>query len=412
MKVFSKNFLKHVVVISLNFQPHRSTGDKNFWVELIPFLAKKLQRITVLSVRHSQQKHEEYKVNECHITVRYYSPRFLETPDAEYKRPRIFWRKGAFPSSLGVMEKMLNITRICNELKRLYRENPYNHVHLTDNFGPGNRLIATRVPTGASVSAMAYQGKNRLLYDRYLTFSYDSPNLTVVSYSTAFAKKLRQIGVDKKRIVRIRWGVQLPPRNPTTKDRKKFKLALSLPIDKPLLVWSGYISQIQKKDFLYAYEIAEQSLKKGLNGVFYFAFKPESFEKKFTSFHNSGKGIYVAATTTQKFNLLQHCADILYSRVVNNHCILAPPLTWIEFLSLGVPILTTHVPGANEIVSNGKTGYLTNSQEELIEKLFTITKRYEEMIPYCWEKVHASYNIKRSAKQYLNLWFPGEGEEI
>jgi len=404
MKVSSGNSLKHVVLIGLNFQPRRSTGDKNFWAELVPLLAKRLRRITVLSVRHSQQKYEEYKLDECHISVRYYSPRFLETPDAEYKRPRIFWRKGPFPSWLGVIEKTLNIGRICSQLKKLYRENPYNHVHLMDNFGLGNRLIATNVPTGASVSAMAYQGKNRLVYDRYLTLSYDSPNLTVVPSSMTFAKKLGQIGIDKKRIVCIRWGVKLSPRNPTTKDRKKMKLVLSLPIDKPLLLWSGYTSQVRRKDFLYAHKIAEESLKKGLDGVFCFAFKPETFEKKFTSFHNPGKGIYVMPTTAQEFSLLQRCADIFYSLVINTRCILAPPLTWIEILRLGVPILTTRVPGADEIVSDGKTGYLANSPRELIERVFVITKQYEKMIPYCYEKVATTYDIEYIAKQYLRLW--------
>jgi len=273
-----------------------------------------------------------------------------------------------------------------------------------DNLGFANRVIAKSTPTPVSVSAMAYQGKNNLMYDRYLFLSYNHPNLIVVPYSLSFTEKLCQIGVDRARVKCIRWGVPISKTLQRREERKRAKRSLNLPENKPLIVWAGYIQQIQRKDFLFAVNIAEKIQKQGIDAVFYFAFKQGHFEKDFVTFHKPDKLFYVKPTTTEEFNILKHATDIFYSPVVNKNCILAPPLTWIEFLNLGVPILTTNIPGADEIISNKKTEYLVDSQEELIKKLSLLIKEYENFIPYCYEKVSSAYNIKNAAEQYLNLW--------
>lgn len=392
----------HIVLIGLNYLPKRATGDKNFFYELIPFLAKELERITIISIKNIDKKLEEYIDGKCHIIILYYPPKLLSSPDIEVRK--IFWRKGAFPSSLGIVEKTLNAIRICKTLKKIYAENPYDHIHLMDNFGFINRLIAKYAPTDVSVSAMAYQGKNKFIYDKYLYLSYRHSNITVIPYSLKYEEKLRHIGI--KQVKHIRWGVKLPPQIPTLENRKSAKKLLSLPDDNPLFLWAGYIQQIQKKDFLLAIKIAKQALEKGLNGIFYFAFKPEINEKKLCLFHSPEEGIYVGPTSIQEFELLKKAADIFYSPVINKNCILAPPLTWIEVMSVGMPILTTETDGVNEIVVEGKTGYIAKTEEELLEKIFAIQQNYKEMIPYCYNKASTSYNIQESAKNYINLWYP------
>lgn len=398
---------QHIVLIGFNFQPKRSTGDKNFWVDIISLLAKSLQRITVISIRHNPEEYEEYNENGCHISILYCSPRFLETPNVKYKRPKIFWRKGAFPGWLGVIEKILDGRRICDKLKEIYEKNPYDHVHLMDNFGFVNRLIAGNTPTRVSVSAMAYQGKNKLIYDKYISFSYKHPNIKVVPYSLAYAKKLRQLGINNP-IMCIKWGVKLSRSAPELGKRNKSKKLLPFSVNKPLFLWAGYIQQIQRKDFLLAIKIAKQALTKGINGIFYFAFKPESLEKNFISFNNPEKGIYVSATSVKEFSLLKASADIFFSPVANKNCILAPPLTWIEVLSYGVPILTTNVKGVEEIVIDGETGYKAINDDVLMEKIFTVADRYKNMISYCYNKAFNSYNIENTLNDYLNLWYKGD----
>ena len=67
----------HIVLAGFNYRPQRSTGDKNFWADLMPFFAKKIKKITILSIRQDAKERENYEIGDCRITVHYYSPKFL-----------------------------------------------------------------------------------------------------------------------------------------------------------------------------------------------------------------------------------------------------------------------------------------------------------------------------------------------
>ena len=141
----------------MNFQNKRSSGDKNFWFDLVPLLALKLKEITILSIRECELGKEEYRVNDCKVTIKYLSPVFLEVPDSS--KIKVFWREDKFPDLLGRVEKILILKKILYELAFLAKESLYQHIHLTDNFGFANRLIvkSSRVPV--TVSAMSYHDK-------------------------------------------------------------------------------------------------------------------------------------------------------------------------------------------------------------------------------------------------------------
>ena len=49
----------------------------------------------------------------------------------------------------------------------------------------------------------------------------------------------------------------------------EIKKILGIIPNKPLILWAGYIQQIGRRDFLYAYEIAKNALSKGLNATFF-----------------------------------------------------------------------------------------------------------------------------------------------
>jgi len=403
----------HVVLIGLNFQFVKSTGDKNYWSELIKLLAKGLKRITIISVRKHKYGVEELYINGCYINVRYIQPKFLETPGPKYYRPRIFWRKGAFPSWLGIIEKRLDISSIANELKSVYREYPFEHIHLMDNFGLGNKTIVKVgrfFEAAASVSAISYQGKNLLLYHPYLRLSYRINNLSIVSYSASFRRKLIEIGLKENRVVHIPWGVVQSGCNYSSFINKKYmaKRDLGLSINKPLFLWSGYIQQIQKKDFILALNKAKEALDRGLDATFYFAFKPENKIENVKNLNNYGNRIIAKTTTMKEFALLKKACDVFYSPVCNKKVILAPPLTWIEVMSEGVPILTTDVGGAGEIVEDSKTGIIAKNNEEILDKLFEIRNCYKRMSDNCCRKVKEKFDIKRSAREYLKLWNIGD----
>jgi glycosyltransferase involved in cell wall biosynthesis len=398
---------KHIALIGFNYQPRRHTGDKNFWVELIPLLAKKLEQITIFSIRRHPNGSEEQTVNGCHLSINYIRPRFLETPDGTSHEPRMFWKGGAFPHWLGVIEKQMSILRLVSSLKSIHRKNAFGHIHLMDNMGPGNILLAKfarSLGCSVSVSALSYQGSNPFFYDRYLRLSYNAPNLSVIPCSRTFGNKLLELGVPSEKVVRIPWGVY-PGRAVSSIDKSLLKKALGFSDGRPLILWAGYIQQIQRKDFLFALEQAKAALSKGLEATFCFAFKPESLETGFEKFHQPGDGVHVMTSDVTTFARLKDACDFLYSPIVNRQAIIAPPLTWVEIMAKGTPILTTNVGGAMEIVEDGKTGYAARGADDLRQAMSRMARNCSSMQQACIEKVRNEYNIENSVEKYLCHWF-------
>ena len=397
---------RHLVLVGINIRRERSTGDKNFWSDLLPHIAGAYGRITIFSIRKERVEREVYTIGKTPVEIRFVAPVFLESSHSEYDRPRIFWRKGIFPSRLGVIEKVLSGIRIFRRLRKLYREHPYQQLHLMDNFGLFNRFFIMASPAGISVSAIAYQGLKTIIYDRYLSLSYNHPGLVVVAHSKALAAKFRAIGITRSSIRHIHWGVGLPSGELEIEGRERAKKALSLPAGKTLFLWAGYIQQIQRADFFLALRAARSTLKDGLDAIFYFAFKPETMEDEILKQHDPAAGIFIKATSVEEFSLLKSAADVFYSPLVNKNCIIAPPLTWLELLSLGVPILTTNAGGVDEAVIDERTGYIARSTDDLVRKIFIISERNREMASDCRNLALNSYDIIDSARRYLGIWQP------
>lgn len=404
----------HIVLIGMNFSSQRSSGDKNFWVDLLPILAQQVERISIISIRNQLKTKEELMIENCFISIEYLTPKLLESPDIHYSRKRL-WKEGSFPTFWGIVEKTLNIRRVIRVLNEINKNHPYRQIHLMDNFGHGNRAIANhgmRSNIAVSVSAITYQGKNPIFYHPYLNWCYSSPNLVVIPYSAMFYKKLIELKISPNNIKHIPWGVKISELDLSAENilsiKNKFaeENALSTSAkQKPLFMWTGYIQQIQRPDFLYALKQARIAIERGLAATFFFAFKSECFESEFKAFHQPNQGIYVQPTTIKQYELLQKAADIFYSPVVNKRSIITPPLTWLEMLALGKPILTTSVPGVRDCITQGITGYIASTGDELIEYMSKLSISYPMMLNACIEKVKKDYDINTPAKEYLKLWF-------
>lgn len=397
--------IDHLGLIGINYQRNKSSGDKNFWVDLVPLLARYLNRITIFSIRDHDTDEEQYAINGCNVVIKYLSPAFLETPGSNKGR-RIFWKQGVFPSWLGVIEKILSVRTIRKEMKSFFKIYPCQHIHFMDNMGVINRFIIRKLMTSVTVSAMSYQGKSpESLYNFYLRASYRASGLTVVPYNENFRNKLMSIGINPKNICVIPWGVYKNNELKTAHtDKGEIKDRLGIPADKPLILWSGYIQQINRRDFLYAYQIAKQALNNGLRATFFFSFKPESFENEFSALSDPEKGIIVKPSRGDDFGNLRKSCQVFFSPVLNKRVILAPPLTWIELLHHGVPIVTTPVPGTENIVIPGKTGFLSWTTEGLIKGLNQAINDNATMKYDCIEMVNNSFNVESCAERYLRLF--------
>jgi glycosyltransferase involved in cell wall biosynthesis len=403
---------RHLVLVGVNFVPRRATGDKNFWAALLSELALGIDRISILSVRDEPMRREQLRIGSCDVDIHYLPPAMAASNGGgTMVGGRLHgWRGGSHPRIQGLIGKQLMARRITAALAEVLHGSTGAHVHLMDNFGPANHLLARSARkhgASASVTAVAYERRGRPMYDWFLRLSYRVRGLGVIAMSATYSRKLRALGLARARVTHIPWGVRPADPVPTpgagTATAARERLGVSL--DRPLVLWAGFIQQVREPDFELAYDVATQARASGLDATFLFAFKPETFRAEYADRHRPSAGIHVLPTPVDVFTDARAAADVLFSPIEARDCIVAPPLTWIECMSTGIPVVSTDVPGADELIVDGRTGYRAQDRKDLAAKLRLACAGYPDMGAACRAKVAAEYDLAKIGLAYRDRWF-------
>ena len=104
---------RHLVLVGVNYTPHRGTGDKNFWAALVPALAQDLDRITVVSVRAGTDRPRTPTIAGCEVETRYVHPALRRPARNTASIGRAGAQRGGSHRRLvGLIEKQLVVRRI------------------------------------------------------------------------------------------------------------------------------------------------------------------------------------------------------------------------------------------------------------------------------------------------------------
>ncbi len=78
----------------------------------------------------------------------------------------------------------------------------------------------------------------------------------------------------------------------------------------------------------------------------------------------------------------------------------------VEAMAAGLPVVSTDIPGANEVVKNGETGYLVSpsSPSELAEAISRVFKSDEPYGTRGYERALSTFDIERTAELHLSLY--------
>jgi glycosyltransferase involved in cell wall biosynthesis len=97
--------------------------------------------------------------------------------------------------------------------------------------------------------------------------------------------------------------------------------------------------------------------------------------------------------------------DVLIAPVSVKKAIIAPPLTWLEAMSYGIPVVTTNVGGANEVIINGINGFI--SLEENLESTIMKCLNKDNIIKLsenARQMIKQRFDIENIASNYFDLW--------
>jgi len=80
-----------------------------------------------------------------------------------------------------------------------------------------------------------------------------------------------------------------------------------------------------------------------------------------------------------KVHLLGFRSDVFYFYAICEFFVLSSkiegfPNVFLEAMSFGLPVISTSVPGANEIIKNGENGFIVRDNREMLEKMLELSQ--------------------------------------
>ncbi len=387
-----------VLFVGTRFLPYRHPGDKNFWLELLEGLAVRGLSMDVISLDlrpPPAQPSGPFGLG--------FVPAVPIRVEDRLSMDRYNVASKEIGSITNYYSRTLTLPRLIQTIRRRTDQTHYDCLHLMDNLGPMTSAIpacARAMPCVAS--AVTYNRRGRF-YDSLLRMSFLGSS-RVVAFSQAFANRLLEIGLEAHRVHRIRWGVDLnrfaPPAN-----RIQSRAKLGIAPDVVLVAWAGFVQQTSTEDFRVAFRIAERLRERLDRRVrFFFCFKPSHFREEFARMRRPGIEL---TGDPEAFRLVRAGADALLAPIMERNTILAPPLTWIEFLASGVPIFTTSRPGAEEAVVPGQGGQVEPDPSRLESRLQSAIEDSQVLgVLQLGARAVACerFDLSRAVNEYVDLW--------
>ncbi|MGI0132387.1 MAG: glycosyltransferase family 4 protein [Thermoplasmata archaeon] len=385
-----------IIAVGQRFFPSAHPGDKTFWLRVFQRLGARGHEIHVISIDRRPRASEPAG---CNVTI-----------DTIPAVP-VYLRAGAQatrynPESVDIGaitnygSKLLTLPRVIRAVREKAHDQHADVVHFVDNLGPAVWPFVARLEIPAFASAITYDPRY-VFYDSFLRASFEGFS-GVGATSDTFRERLVEIGLPRRRLRTVRWGAD-PNEYVPAPDRAALKAKLGLPPTTPLVFWAGYIQQITEADFRLAYRAVVEARRTVPELVAYFCFKPAHFRP---SFHDlSGPNIRLVGDGAS-FALARSAADLFLSPVTRGRSILAPPLTWVEAMMQGLPILTTPCGAASEILDHGRAGEAVewDRLSARIVELVRDPTRLSDLRTRARDWAAANYSLEHSADALNALW--------
>ncbi len=372
--------------------PFRHAGDKNFWLDIIQRLLASGHEVEALSVDLEAVPTDGLPIRHVPQIPVYFRP------DARFNPGH-----RQFGGVNNYASKTTTLPIIFREVRKRQREFRPDVIHFADNFGPG--MIGLRPMCGhipLTVSAPTYH-RNRPLYDIMLLASFTSFNV-IVPFSDAYYRRLLELDIRPERIRRIRWGidtVRFTPPSPA--EREAARARLGLEPGSFVVLWTGFTQQTSEQDLHTALRTAQLVLQ-NRRCEFVFCFKPEHFREAYRSFERPGLKVVSSA---ESFHAARTAADVFLSPIQDPRSTAAPPLVWPEILAMGIPILTTNIPGTDEAVVDGQSGFMAPSPEEAQRRLLEIaadSALQRRLRDGARQIAVERFSVDRAMDEYVDMW--------
>lgn len=388
----------NLLIFGCDYFRERKSSEVNFWNDMVDRLSPSFNEIVVVSVnsRDVEVEHAGRNVTIYNLPPKYFTKSQRKGADLEYSG-HAFHRM-----PMSIVYKTMSFVSYVPRLTKIIRKHNIGIVHYMRVFGLLNeRLIGMNPDLVYTITVSTHVDRGfpaHQIYHVIKNLSF-SPFDKIIATAEATARRMTELKVEKERIRVIPWATDAGEEKlsdgcktvPEKEDAKK------------LVLWAGPLQGTGDQEFQMAYRIAGRVTESVDGYRFVFAFKPDKMPA-YIERSESGS-IRVIETDREQFSNLMCSADLFLSPVVNMKRTVAPPLTWIEMMQHGVPVITTPVEGAEEIVHSNETGYLIEGEREAIALLTGLKRADMDRVKTGARKfVDEKYNVTKIANGYLGVW--------
>ena len=225
----------------------------------------------------------------------------------------------------------------------------------------------------------------------------------IVSPCRALEEHLASLGIPRRRLLTIPLGVDLERFRPVSPEEKaRLRRLHGVDEEAKVIVWFGpIIPPSQLEDVRFLLEAIPDVRRKVPEAVFVFAFKyrppddllaPHPWLKVLNHYHDI-RDVF-------------HMADVAALPFTASRPWITTPLSMVEALACGVPVVTLRHPGLTEVVADGESGVLVESLKELPQALGELCADESRLAHLAWgarRRAEQNFDLRTTAQDYARL---------
>jgi glycosyltransferase involved in cell wall biosynthesis len=231
------------------------------------------------------------------------------------------------------------------------------------------------------------------------------PMCKIVCTSDATKVRLERLGMSSHQLISIPWSVSRNCFSNEATNGYDIRKKYNVQVGDRIVLWSGPLQDTGHREFAHALSVARNVCKVNDRYTFIFAFKPG---KKFIDYSKISVGdakIKIVETSREELLDLRSITSFFLSPICNKNRTVAPPLTWIEMMGSGVPIITSVVDGVDEIIIHQDSGFVVDKVEETVDLLLRLEDAALFQVGQnAMERVRNDFSIEEICARYVDLW--------
>lgn len=400
----------NILIFGCDFFPTRKTSEINFWNDMVEMLAGHFEQVVILSVNHREVDEEKLADNVWLYNVRpHYFGKGTSHKDPEYSGSK--FQKMPF----SIVYKTYSFLQYLPVFDRLIKKHDIGIIHYMRVFGLLNSKLTRKYPQlYFSITVPTHVDRGFPLHGIYHVIKNMAlkPMDKIIATSDATRDRLEHLGIKRDLLEVIHWTISDHEKPVLQEGIDRIKAKYKIGDGSKVILWAGPLQDTGAAEFYFALEVAKKVVSQSKYFTFVFAFKPDKLKPEYGQAAKNVDNVYVIETGRNEFLGLRSLADLFLSPVCNKNRTLAPPLTWIEMMRLGKPVITTNVSGVNEIIIHGEDGFVIDTVEGIVTLLIGLN---EAEIHRAGEKaskaINDRYRLDGILSRYIALWQAGMGHK-